>query len=221
MEPVIFRNLYEGFKNLTAVYHGHKSVEDAIKDFTRRSVVVVNQLDRLIKKEKSPHYVKHKRIRTLTTEFMKKKGYNTPTNFSLSERQPFYRNLSEAIMFGNDDSIAKAYWTAMSFIVSDQGQHGLTNAKYATKEAHELIMRSAKGRMNPLNLSDEKIISGKQVRTYSKREEFLNWLSPEKRKEALTVESDYYYKLRKFEKLIKNNYYKERHFVFPWSKFIK
>ena len=26
--------------------------------------------------------------------------------------------------------------------------------------------------------------------------------------------------LRKFEKLVKNKYYKERYFVFPWSKFI-
>ena len=123
-------------------------------------------------------------------------------------------------MFSNDDTIAGTYWSAMNFLISDQGQHGMTNAKYVTKEAHQSIMRSIKGRMNPLNLSDEKIVAGKQVRINSKREEFLNWLSPEKRKEAIAIEHEYFYRLRKFEKIIANKYYKERHFVFPWAKFI-
>ena len=109
----------------------------------------------------------------------------------------------------------------MDFLISDQGQHGITNARYATKEAHGLIMRSVKGRMNPLNISDEKIIAGKHIRTTAKREEFLNWLTPEKRKDAIALEIQYFYRLRKFEKLIRKKYYKESYFVFPWSKFIK
>ena len=107
------------------------------------------------------------------------------------------------------------------FLISDQAQHSITNAKYATKQAHRNIMDSVKGRMNPLNLSNEKIISGEKVRLYSKREEFLRWLSPEKRKDAIALEKEYYFRLRKFEKLIAKKYYKEAYFVFPWSTFIK
>ena len=152
---------------------------------------------------------------------MKDKGYNTPTSYVLSEKQPFYRTLSDALMFGNDDAIGKSYWAAMNFLISDQGQHNITNAKYATKEAHQSIMNSVKGRMNPLNLSNEKIISGKRIRLYSKREEFLNWLSPEKRREAIALENEYYFRLRKFEKLIAKKRYREDYSVFPWSVFVK
>ena len=152
---------------------------------------------------------------------MKDKGYNTPTSYVLSERQPFYRKLNDALMFGSNEEVARAYWAAMDFLISDQAQHGITDAKYATKEAHKSIMSSVKGRMNPLNLSNEKIISGKQVRLYSKREEFLKWLSPEKRREAIALESEYYFRLRKFEKLIAKKYYREAYSVFPWSSFIK
>ena len=221
MEPVIFRNLKEGGKNLMAVYQGHKTWDQGITDFIRRSVVVVGQGMRLAEKNKSPFYEKHRRVRTLTNEFMKVKGYNTPTSFSLTERQPYYRNLKDNLMFGSDEKIVQEYWKAMNFLISDQAQHGITNARYATKEAHGLIMRSVKGRMNPLNISDEKIISGKQVRINSKRVEFLNWLTPEKRKEAKELEIHYQYRLRKFEKLIDKKYYRELYFVFPYSSFIK
>ena len=221
MEPVIYRNLKEGGSNLMAVYSGAKTWDAGIADFTRRSVVLVGQIDRLIKKTQSPHWEKHKRIRTLTGQFMKDKGYNTPTSYVLSEKQPFYRTLSDALMFGNDDAIGKSYWAAMNFLISDQGQHNITNAKYATKEAHQSIMNSVKGRMNPLNLSNEKIISGKRIRLYSKREEFLNWLSPEKRREAIALENEYYFRLRKFEKLIAKKRYREDYSVFPWSVFVK
>jgi len=221
MEPVIYRNLKEGGKNLMAVYSGHKTWDAGISDFVNRSVVIAGQVSRIRNITKSPHYEKHKRIRTLTGQFMKDNGYNTPTSHILSERQPFYRKLNDALMFGSNEEVAKSYWAAMDFLISDQAQHGITDAKYATKEAHKSIMSSVKGRMNPLNLSNEKIISGKQVRLYSKREEFLKWLSPEKRREAIALESEYYFRLRKFEKLIDKKYYREAYSVFPWSSFIE
>ena len=77
-------------------------------------------------------------------------------------------------------------------------------------------MRSVKGKMNPLNLSDEKIVAGKQVRLYSKREEFLKWLTPEKRRDAIALEKEYFFRLRKFEKLTAKKYYKQRYSVFPY-----
>ena len=95
------------------------------------------------------------------------------------------------------------------------GKDNIIDPVYASKKAHEYIVRSIKQQMNPINLSSD--LNGREV---SKRDEFLSWIKePDIKKMALNAEKHYMYKLRNFENLIKQKAYQKANFVYPFLEF--
>ena len=73
------------------------------------------------------------------------------------------------------------------------------NEKYAKRSILAMIKK-----MNPLDISNQD-----KGRLLSKKNEFLNSLSPENRNLALKAEKEYQYRVRKFEKIVSKFKYKK------------
>ena len=66
--------------------------------------------------------------------------------------------------------------------------------------------------MNPLDISSES-----KYRIDSKRDEFLNWMSPKNKELALNLEKEYMYKTRQFNKIIGLRKWREKYSIYPYG----
>tara|TARA_R110001583_G_scaffold6961_9_gene34837 strand:- start:899 stop:3298 length:2400 start_codon:yes stop_codon:yes gene_type:complete len=173
MEPVIYRNSMEAMKNIYAWWTGGKSYEQALKDMTRRTVVVAAQAEKFYDNIVHPDFTDSKQLHTMAREFKSQNGIVNPNINAGTGRSPYYRNLKEKIYFGTDDEISRAYWAAHNYLVVQIQHNQKTLTKSAViKEAHKAIDSSLKS-MNPVNFSKE--VKGRKFGV-SQRKNFLNWI---------------------------------------------
>lgn len=173
MEPVILRNFTEAAKNIYAFLSGGKSYEQALKDMTRKTIVVAAQAEKFYDNIVHPNFSDSKRLHTMAREFKRQHKINTPNIEAGTKRSPYYRNLREKVYFGTDDEIAKAYWAAHTYLVRDiQRSNPTLRKSEVIKRAHKDIDSSLRS-MNPVNFSHE--TKGRKFGV-SQRGAFLNWI---------------------------------------------
>ena len=185
MEPVIVRNGIEAMKNLYAatpkievlglkVGGGQtKTLEQALKDFTRKTVVVAAQAEKFYDARVHPDYSNQKRLNTMSREFKKQRNITQADVTTGTTRSPFYRRLKERIYFGTDEQIARSYWAAHNYLVKEIQYNNPTLRKAEViKRAHSAINSSLQA-MNPVNFSKE--VKGRKF-GISQRKFFLNWI---------------------------------------------
>ncbi len=179
MEPVIIRNAIEASKNLYKATpeafggEGSKTLDQALKDFTRKTVVIAAQAEKFYDARVHPDYSNQKRVNTMAKEFKDQRGISQVNVTTGTTRSPYYRKLKENMYFGTDEQIARSYWAAHN-VVCRELQHSnptMTKSKIK-KEAHEAIMSSLRS-MNPVNFSKE--VKGRKFGV-SQRQVFLNWI---------------------------------------------
>ena len=85
---------------------------------------------------------------------------------------------------------------------------GNEELKKKAKKSLDTVIR----KMNPLDISSET-----KGRVLSKRQEFLNYLSKENEALALKLESEYNYKVRLFNKIIKSKEYRDKYSIYPYD----
>ena len=173
MEPVILRNFTEAAKNIYAFLSGGKSYEQALKDMTRKTIVVAAQAEKFYDNIVHPNFSDSKRLHTMAREFKRQHKINTPNIEAGTKRSPYYRNLREKVYFGTDDEIAKAYWAAHTYLVRDiQRSNPTLRKSEVVKRAHKDIDSSLRS-MNPVNFSH--VTKGRKFGV-SQRGAFLNWI---------------------------------------------
>ena len=129
----------------------------------------------------------------------------------MSRRQPYYRKLKEAFMFGKDADIGREYWKAYDFIVTDLEQRNpYTTPQKRSKDAKRAL-KSVLSHYNPLNLSDDPKGTKRTIKT-----QFYDWLDDENVEMAKSVEREYQYRMRKYNRTIANPKYKRQHSVYPY-----
>ena len=93
----------------------------------------------------------------------------------------------------------------MNYIDDDLAFQKVSNPRVRRKKAIQRI-KSVLKQFSPINFTVN--LNGRE---YSKRNEFLNYLSPKKKEEALKLEKEYYYLYRKFWKTVMNNKYRNKY----------
>ena len=219
MEPVIIRNTIDAFSALQAVWNKTKTPKQAVGDWSKRAIVIVGQYDRLSKNYASDYYENYKRIRSLKRTFMKEKKYDktyaTSGQQHVTTRQPYYRNLFESVIFGKEEDVAKNYWKAYNFMMTDLEQHGEINVSYNDKKVKQTLKQIIDRRMNPIDLKVTPLVGKAKTREISLRDEFLNWLGKDKRSLAEKLEKDYYYRIRNFERTVLDAKWRDRYSIYP------
>ena len=212
MEPVVLRNIKAASNEMLSVLKYGKGVDQALKDFSLDTIVIFSQAEKAWKKMTHPYAVGDVRIKTLSSQFQKQMGYTKPHAQILSNRQPYYHKLKQAIILGkSDEEIARVYYAAFNAICNEA--ESIKNITYKNKRIKEATkaLNAVIKHMNPINVSDE----GK-YRIDSKRNEFLNYLSPENKKLALDLEKTYYMKVRRLNKIINNHKWRNKYSVYPY-----
>jgi len=211
MEPVLLRNAKAIWSEMSQVLGYGKGFDQAVKDLSLQSIVIMGQADRIFNNINHPYVTNTKRVNTLRRKFNEKMGYGTVNagNF-VSSRQPYYYKLKEAILFGKSDKeISRAYYAAYNFIVNEYENKNIKSKSMREKKAKESIEAVIRY-MHPINLPDDK-----KGRYDSKRNEFLNYLSPANKSMALKLEREWKYKERAYNRIIRNRKWKNY-----WSVYV-
>ena len=210
MEPVLVRNGKALWSEVSQVLGYGKGADQAVKDLFLKSVVIAGQAERIFNNINQPYVTNYKRAKTLRRKFNEKMGYDTPQGNFVSKRQPYYYKLKTAIMFGkSEEEIARSYWAAFNYIVTDYENKGWDSKSVREKMARESIDAVIR-HMHPINMPDSS-----KGRVDSKRNEFLNYLSKDNKDLMLKLEKEFKYKERAFYKIIRNNKWKRSNSVYP------
>ena len=176
-EPAIVRMGYEFGKSVLEGYNKQVTFSQFVGDVLTKNIVIASQIDKLDKRfsygAKSEDYMLFKKsynyVRQYHQSIGKEKGMFTGD--SKYKRTPFYRNLRNALYFSNEKEVAKEYWLAFDYVVTDlMNNHKYTYRRQAEKDAHEIVMQSIR-HMNPIKISDK--AKGAQK---SKRQAFYEWV---------------------------------------------
>ena len=200
-QPVIARNAMEALRQFNHVTSGRDDIGNAIKNWTLKSVVSYNQFDQLVFKN-SDEYKLMKKVRNYRMQFADDyPSFKKTSVDAYSERTYYYRDLKDALYFGDDKKITKNYFAAYNFIVSELEEIN-SSPKWRHKKAKHAIKQSLKS-MNPVSISDRST-----GRNMSKKKMFLDWvkknLGKDAYKDVLKSEKHYEYQMRNLKKLLKN-----------------
>ena len=211
MEPVIIRNMAEASKQLWQWLEYGKSLQDAVYDWTKKSVVIVGQIDKVATNYRNPNVALFKKVKSLEKQFRQFKGstYKKSNVLSTSERQIFYKDLRDAIYFGTDEDIAKNYYAAYNYLLNVQERDGVVSKKAREKYAKRAL-KSVIKHMQPTSLSVD--VRGRMT---SKKEEFRRFLSPAHKLLLDKLDKHHSYRLRRLDKIINNLYWKNKLSVYP------
>ena len=120
----VLRNAKNAGTNFYAWYTGGKDLSQATKDWFTQSVVMAGQLDKYSKTYNSKHYEMDKRIDAVRDSFFSSMGYTFDgTAFASTRRQPFYRDLKEAIYFKSKPELEKQVWKTYNFLINRLKRH--------------------------------------------------------------------------------------------------
>ena len=111
----------------------------------------------------------------------------------------------------SDEEVAHAYYAAFNAICNEA--ENIKNISYKNKRIKEAkkSLDAVIRHMNPINVSDEG-----RYRIDSKRNEFLNWLSPKNKKLALDLEKTYHVKIRRLKRIINSSKWRDKYSVYPY-----
>ena len=205
MKPVILRNMEEAYKNFSAWAGNGKTLKQATGDWAKKTVVVWGQADKLYKNSQNKDYKNAKRLGTMAREFKQEHEIVTPAVELLAKQAPYYRDLKESILFGDNKNIEKSYWAAHNMLVVMYAKNYPTmTQRMRIKKAKKAIDSSLRS-MNPIRFSKERKGYKHGV---SQRAYFLSWIRERMGEEtyamALDAEKKFMYKSRRLDSIIKN-----------------
>ena len=206
MESVVLRTgaklAIEGRK----LAFGYKPPTRAFKDAIHGTIPVFSQALKLYERFDQPEdFITHKNLRKKAREFRVENGYTVYKGDLMQRKNPYYRELKEAFWEGDEERWAKNFWQAVNYIDDELGKDKVSNKRARRKKAFSNIKRSLKS-YRPISFTVE--LNG---RKQSKRNEFLDYLSPKEAKEAKRLETEYGYLWRRFWKTVLNDKYKNKY----------
>jgi len=218
--PVIKRNLEAAGKNFYKWYSGDQSLGKFLDNTALETIVLYNQYDTMKKGMLSKEYTDARKINNYERQFyIDRRGeFKMSSQQEFSRRQVYYKDLKEAIYVGNEEQIAKSYYAAYNYIITEQERmEGKTTMAYKHKKARQAISRSISA-MEPGNLSAETpdgvILSKKADFMMFIKEKFGNKGMFEFRKSV----RDYKKLKSKYDRIISKRKYFDKYSVYAPSK---
>jgi len=211
--PIIFRNLSEAHKEFNQWALGGKTGMQAIKDYTRHTAVIYGQFgDAFPKVHSSEYYKNFMKLRSMKRQWKTQRDMEMySSEGSVFRSQPYYRDLKYAMMFENEEGIAKAYWKAYNAMVTEEEKDNpYSRPRARSKKAKENLKKVIK-LYDPFNISDS--LEGT---TKSLEAQFLDWLTPENKAMAKRVKQQYEFKQRQYLRIIRQAKWKQKHSVYPY-----
>ena len=211
--PVINRNLVSAGDNLFKWLSGDQSLMKFINKTALETVVLYNQYDTMKKTSLSKEYSNARKINNWERQFyIDRRGeFKMSSKQEFSRRQVYYKDLKEAIYVGDEQKIAKAYYAAYNYIISElERMEGKTTMAWKHKKAKSALKSSLRA-MEPGNISAE---TGKGV-IMSKKADFLKFIQ-----EKFGDKGSYEFRqaVRDYEKL-KSSYEKIINNKKYWNKY--
>ena len=215
-QPVIHRNLMSAGSNFYKWFSGDQSLSKFINNTTLETVVIFNQYDTMKKTTLSKEYANARKINNWERQFyIDRRGeFKMSSKQEFSKRQVYYKDLKEAIYVGNEDKIARAYYAAYNYIITElERMEGKTTLAWKHKNAKKALNSSLRT-MEPGNLSAE---TPKGV-VLSKKADFLRFIQ-EKFGDKGSYEfrqavKDYKKLKSDYERVINNRKYWNRYSVY-------
>ena len=172
--PVIFRNVKELGDSLIEWGKGYKDFGQMSKDWLKESIIVYKQFDKLYTRrgrgEHSGRYKVLKGVEKAGRDYLEHLGLPKKTGeFGGSERTSYYRHIKDALYFGTDEEVAKAYYDAYNAITTELQLTPGSTWKSRDRDARKAIASSLR-HMNPVYFSDDE-----KFRTKSRIQGFYDW----------------------------------------------
>jgi hypothetical protein len=210
MTPVIYRNAQLGGEALWNAVSGERTLGQAVKEFSKQSIVLYSQADKFKRNVKSKEWMNARMWNSRMSQF--KDDYGIENNWDKNKKNYYYHDLKESLYFGSNEDIAKTFFAAYGDLLSQSEFRGST-AIERHKDAMKRIKMSLKS-LNPLSIS-EQTSKGKII---SKKSLYLRWVR-EKYGQAevdklLKAERQYEYLLRKFQKVVSDEKLWEKYSVY-------
>ena len=220
MQPAVVSMYLNALKETWSAVKNEKFTTQAIDDALSRQIVLYSQFDRFKDtriKQNSAQYRLHRNVQNYVKQYEKEKGtWKGGFDRKPSIYQAYYRELKDAIRFGSKEDIAREYYNAFNYLVTDFETNDPYLAREARiKQAHKNISASL-NHMNPVSLSEEA-----KSRQFAKKTAFYNWLRKQKGavqavKDAKKAENQYQKSRRTIDAIIQNNYYRLKYSAYPY-----
>jgi hypothetical protein len=180
LEPAVSRLLRNAYDELSSLKtfspQSTLTIGQAVKNILKENIVLFSQADKVRKSqfqgEKSTDYINWKNTKNLGRQYQIAQGtYQNPVEQSSVTRNWYNHDLEDAMMFGEYNEKAKAYYDAFDYqFDKSKSTHPGFTLEARVKHAHESVMKSIKTN-HPLNFSKNE--SGK---FYSNLEHAEKWI---------------------------------------------
>jgi hypothetical protein len=203
-KPAVYRAVTSLYRETSATIQGKKKVEQSLEDLAKENIVFLNHATRVVRRftapiEKKVEASRRRQRQFSDVYFRAKPTFGDELDF-LTTRSPFYRTVKESFWADDPDIKARAYYSALNYVIHDEIKKdpALIKQPHKARKMAKSILKSTISRMRPIPSSWRKKTTGKKTRYqlyYSK-------LNPEFQQEELELDKLYKQKVRDFNSAI-------------------
>ena len=208
-KPVTARTVESIFRETSATITGKKKIGQSLEDLAKENVVFLNHATRVARRFTAPLEKKveasRRRQRQFTQTYFRSRPSFGDENDFLTTRSPYYRTVKDAFWSEDEKTKAKAYYSALNYIIHDEVQKdpALIKSPHKAKKMAKKILKGIISRSRPIPSSWRKKTTGKKTRYKF----YMEKLKPEFREEEEELDKLYKRKVRDYNSAI-NKYRK-------------
>ena len=214
--PAVYNTLKTLGTNFWAGLTGKKTVPQSLEDMSRDGIVFFNQLLRRIERSAKPSLTaqrdSRRRQRQFNKVYFRDKPYLGGELENLTRRSPHYRMVAAAFWTDDPEEKAKIFYAARNFIMQDElnKNPSLIKSPYKAMKLANKNLKTLISAQRPIPSSWRKKTEGAKTRY----ELYMSKITPEQRKEEMSIENEYKRLLREWNSSISR--YRDKYSKDPW-----
>jgi ribosomal protein S20 len=203
-KPAVLRTVTSLTSETMATIQGKKKVTQSLEDLAKENIVFLNHATRAVSRVYKPLEKRvnnsKRRQRQFTDAYFRTNPVIGDEMDFLTERSPYYRTVNESFWSDDPDAKARAYYSALNFVIHHEMKKdpSLVKVPFKAKKLAKSILKSLISRSRPIPSSWRERTTGKKTRYqiyYSK-------LNPKFQQEELELDKLYKQKVREFNSAI-------------------
>ena len=203
-KPVVYRTVESLFRETSATITGKKDIKQSLEDLAKENIVFLNHATRVTRRFTAPLEKKVEASRRRQRQFVDVYFRTNPVfgdelDF-LTTRSPYYRTVKDAFWSDDPEVKAKAYYSALNYVIHDEIKKdpALIKQPHKARKMAKTILKSLVSRSRPIPSSWRKKTTGKKTRY----QVYYSKLKPEFQKEELELDRLYKQKVREFNSAV-------------------
>ena len=203
-KPAVLRTVTSLASETMATIQGKKFELQSLEDLAKENIVFLNHATRAVSRVYKPLEKRvnnsKRRQRQFTDAYFRTNPVIGDEMDFLTERSPYYRTVNESFWSDDPDAKARAYYSALNFVIHHEMKKdpSLVKVPFKAKKLAKSILKSLISRSRPIPSSWRERTTGKKTRYqiyYSK-------LNPKFQQEELELDKLYKQKVREFNSAI-------------------